>query len=216
MNLKQIFLEALEKSSTDNSIENGIFDISKQEHIEILRGHLLESNIDSKTVNQYLNKMLEGRYPDRQAYNSNGILVTFPTPEYKQKAIERGSHFEQNPRKGQANVFSGDEQPTQQSGQPTQQSGQQSGQQIEFEPTEPQQIQQTQQQEPQTPKSDDRTSDEKEQDAVAIEKALTTEYTLEEALRFGFYNKKNKWYDSSGDFIGNLWNVNGKQLILNK
>ena len=205
MNLKQIFLEALEQASTDISIENGIFDISKQEHIEILREYLFNSNIDHNIVNQYLNKMLEGKYPERQAYNSNGILVTFPTPEYKQKAIERGSHFEQNPRKGQANVFSGDEQPTQQSGQ-----------QIEFEPTEPQQIQQTQQQEPQTPKSDDRTSDEKEQDAVAIEKALTTEYTLEEALRFGFYNKKNKWYDSSGDFIGNLWNVNGKQLILNK
>ena len=83
MNLKQIFLEALEKANTDNSIESGIFDISKQEHIEILRGHLLESNVDSKTVNQYLNKMLEGRYPDRQAYNVNGILVTFPTPEYK-------------------------------------------------------------------------------------------------------------------------------------
>ena len=209
MNLKQIFLEALEKANTDNSIESGIFDISKQEHIEILRGHLLESNIDSKTVNQYLNKMLEGRYPDRQAYNVNGILVTFPTPEYKQKAIERGSHFEQNPKKGQANVFSGDEQPEQPNGQP-------SGQQIEFEPTQPQQIQQTQQQEPQTPKSDDRTPDEKEQDAVAIEKSLTTEYTLEEALKYGFYNKKNKWYDSSGDFIGNLWNVNGKQLILNK
>ena len=208
MNLKQIFLEALEKANTDNSIESGIFDISKQEHIEIIRGHLLESNIDSKTVNQYLNKMLEGRYPDRQAYNANGILVTFPTPEYKQKAIERGSHFEQNPKKGQANVFSGDEQPEQPSGQ-----------QIEFEPTQPQQIQQTQQtqqQEPQTPKSDDRTPDEKEQDAVAIEKSLTTEYTLEEALKYGFYNKKNKWYDSSGDFIGNLWNVNGKQLILNK
>ena len=209
MNLKQIFLEALEKANTDNSIESGIFDISKQEHIEILRGHLLESNIDSKTVNQYLNKMLEGRYPDRQAYNSNGILVTFPTPEYKQKAIERGSHFEQNPKKGQANVFSGDEQPEQPSGQP-------SSQQIEFEPIQPQQIQQTQQQEPQTPKSDDRTPYEKEQDAVAIEKSLTTEYTLEEALKYGFYNKKNKWYDSSGDFIGNLWNVNGKQLILNK
>ena len=209
MNIKQIFFEALEKASTDNSIENGIFDISKQEHIEVLREYLLESNIDSKIVNQYLNKMLEGKYPERQAYNSNGILVTFPTPEYKQKAIERGSHFEQNPRKGQANVFSGDEQPEQPNGQP-------SGQQIEFEPTQPQQIQQTQQQEPQTPKSDDRTPDEKEQDAVAIEKSLTTEYTLEEALKYGFYNKKNKWYDSSGDFIGNLWNVNGKQLILNK
>ena len=50
MNIKQIFLEALEKSSTDNSIENGIFDISKQEHIEVLREYLLNSNIDSKIV----------------------------------------------------------------------------------------------------------------------------------------------------------------------
>lgn len=66
MNLKQIFLEALEKANTDNSIENGIFDISKQEHIEVLREYLLESNIDSKIVNQYLNKMLEGKYPERQ------------------------------------------------------------------------------------------------------------------------------------------------------
>lgn len=205
MNIKQIFYEALEKASTDISIENGIFDISKQEHIEILRGHLLESNIDSKTVNQYLNKMLEGKYPERQAYNTNGILVTFPTPEYKQKAIERGTHFEENPRKGQANVFSGDEQPEQPSGQ-----------QIEFEPQQTQQIQQVQQQEPQQKKGDDRSPEEKEQDAVAIEKALTTEYTLEEALKFGFYNKKNKWYDTSGNFIGKLWNVDGKQLILNK
>lgn len=205
MNIKQIFYEALEKASTDISIENGIFDISKQEHIEILRGHLLESNIDSKTVNQYLNKMLEGKYPERQAYNTNGILVTFPTPEYKQKAIERGTHFEENPRKGQANVFAGDEQPEQPSGQ-----------QIEFEPQQTQQIQQVQQQEPQQKKGDDRSPEEKEQDAVAIEKALTTEYTLEEALKFGFYNKKNKWYDTSGNFIGKLWNVDGKQLILNK
>lgn len=205
MNIKQIFYEALEKASTDISIENGIFDISKQEHIEILRGHLLESNIDSKTVNQYLNKMLEGKYPERQAYNTNGILVTFPTPEYKQKAIERGTHFEENPRKGQANVFAGDEQPEQPSSQ-----------QIEFEPQQTQQIQQVQQQEPQQKKGDDRSPEEKEQDAVAIEKALTTEYTLEEALKFGFYNKKNKWYDTSGNFIGKLWNVDGKQLILNK
>ncbi len=202
MNIKQIFYEALEKASTDISIENGIFDISKQEHIEILRGHLLESNIDSKTVNQYLNKMLEGRFPERQAYNTNGILVTFPTPEYKQKAIERGTHFEENPRKGQANVFSGDEQPEQPSSQ-----------QIEFDP---QQVQQVQQQEPQQKKNDDRSPEEKEQDADAIEKALTTEYTLEEALKFGFYNKSNKWYDTSGNFIGKLWNVDGKQLILNK
>jgi hypothetical protein len=79
MNIKRIFLEALEQASTDISIENGIFDISKQEHIEVLREYLLNSNIDHNIVNQYLNKMLEGKFPERQAYNSNGILVTFPT-----------------------------------------------------------------------------------------------------------------------------------------
>lgn len=200
MNIKQIFFEALEKASTDNSIENGIFDISKQEHIEVLREYLLESNIDSKIVNQYLNKMLEGKYPERQAYNLNGILVTFPTPEYKQKAIQRGTHFEENPKKGQANVFTGDEQPEQPSGQ-----------QIEFEP---QQTQSVQQPEPQQKKSDDRTPEEKEQDALAIEKELTNEYTLEEALKYGFYNKKNRWFDSSGDYVGKLWNIDGKQLII--
>ena len=84
-----------------------------------------------KIVNQYLNKMLEGKYPERQAYNSNGILVTFPTPEYKQKAIQRGTHFEENPKKGQANVFTGDEQPEQPSAQ-----------QIEFEPQQTQSVQQ--------------------------------------------------------------------------
>jgi hypothetical protein len=45
---------------------------------------------------------------------------------------------------------------------------------------------------------------------------LTTEYTLQEALKFGFYNKRNSWFDSSGNYVGKLWNVDGKQLIINK
>lgn len=205
MNIKQIFLESLEKASTDIAIENGIFDISKQEHIEILREYLLQSNVDVNIVTNYLNKMVEGKYPERQAYNSNGILVTFPTPEYKQKAIARGTHFEENPKRGQANVFAGDEQPKQ-SEQPQQN--------IDFEPQKTASVQQP---EPvKEPKGDERTPEEKEQDAVAIEKALTMEYTLEEALKLGFYNKRNNWYDTTGEFVGKLWNVNGKQLIINK
>ena len=39
-----------------------------------------------------------------------------------------------------------------------------------------------------------------------------TEFTLEEAIRNGFYYKKNLWYDSEGKYIGRLWNVNGKQI----
>ena len=203
MNIKQIFLECLEKASTDIAIENGIFDISKQEHIEVLREYLLQSNLNPHLINFHLNKMVEGKYPERQAYNANGILVTFPTPEYKQKAIARGTHFEENPRKGQANVFTGDETPEQPSGQ-----------QIEFEPPQPKSEPVVSQPEPKQSKTDDRSKEEKEQDAQAIEKALTTEYTIEEAFKFGFYNKKNSWFDSTGKYIGKLWNIGGKQIIL--
>lgn len=205
MNIKNKVYQALEKANNDILLADGVFDIYKQEHIEILREYLIDDGVDIIFINEYLNKVVEGRFPERQAYNANGILVTFPSPEYKQRAIQRGTHFEENPKKGQANVFDGDEQ--------SEQPEQQSGQQVEFEP---QQTQPVQQSEPQKSKNDDRSPDEKEQDAIAIEKALTTEYTLQEALKFGFYNKKNKWYDTTGNYVGKLWNVNGKQLIINK
>jgi hypothetical protein len=49
----------------------------------------------------------KGKYPERQAYNKNGLLVTFPTPEYKARAIAKGTHFEKNPKVGQSNLFGG-------------------------------------------------------------------------------------------------------------
>lgn len=52
----------------------------------------------------------KGKHPERQAYNKNGILVTFPTPEYKARAISRGTHFEKDPRAGQSNLFGGGQQ----------------------------------------------------------------------------------------------------------
>lgn len=52
----------------------------------------------------------KGKHPERQAYNKNGILVTFPTPEYKARAIARGTHFEKNPKAAQSNLFGGGQQ----------------------------------------------------------------------------------------------------------
>lgn len=59
----------------------------------------------------------KGKYPERQAYNKNGLLVTFPTPEYKARAIQKGTHFEKNPKVSQSNLFGGGQQAPQ---QPTQ------------------------------------------------------------------------------------------------
>ena len=118
MNIKNLIFEALDKSSRDISIEDGVFDISKQEHIEILRCNLLEVGMSVEAVTAYLNNVAEGKYPERQAYNKNGILVTFPTPEYKQRAIERGTHFEKDPTKGKSNIFPGQSQGGEQAPQP--------------------------------------------------------------------------------------------------
>lgn len=61
----------------------------------------------------------KGKHPERQAYNKNGILVTFPTPEYKARAMANGTHFEKDPKVGQSNLFGGGNQAPQAGGQPT-------------------------------------------------------------------------------------------------
>ena len=210
MNIKKLIFEALDKSSKDISIEDGVFDLSKQEHIEILRGNLLEVGMSVETVTDYLNKVVEGKFPERQAYNKNGILVTFPTPEYKQKAIAKGTHFDKNPNKRDANVFTDD---------PTDQEKPNVEPEPEQKPTpdQPKSPEQPAAQ-PEKPKDDEdpdtRTPEEKQADAATVEKILRTEYTLEEAKSYGFYQKKNTWYDSDGNVVGKLWYVDGKKLII--
>lgn len=209
MNIKKLIFEALDKSSRDISIEDGVFDITKQEHIEILRSNLLEVGMSAETVTDYLNNVVEGKFPERQAYNKNGILVTFPTPEYKQKAIAKGTHFEKNPTKGDPNVFS-DETPS---------TGEKPKTEPEQKPTPDQpKPPETVTAQPEQPKDgedqDTRSPEEKQADAASVEKILKVEYTLEEAKSFGFYNKKNTWYDASGNVVGKLWYVDGKHLII--
>lgn len=101
----------------DERIQDGIFDMSNNSHMEALRESMTDkfgiSLNDSLSIH---NKMVEGKYPERQAYNKDGLLVTFPTPQHKARAIQRGTHFEQDPSKGAQNVFGG--QPAPAGGQP--------------------------------------------------------------------------------------------------
>lgn len=96
----------------DERIPDGIFDMSNNSHMDALRESLTDNHglalNDVKTIH---NKMVEGKYPERQAYNKDGLLVTFPTPQHKARAIQRGTHFEQDPSKGPQNVFGGGQQP---------------------------------------------------------------------------------------------------------
>lgn len=81
----------------DERIKDGIFRMDEEEHMDVLRDYFLKKGIAKEDAIRVTNRMVEGRFPERQAYNKDGILVTFPTPQHKSKAIQRGTHFEKNP-----------------------------------------------------------------------------------------------------------------------
>lgn len=98
----------------DERIQDGTFTMENDGHMDILQEYLEKYGLTKEEAEGVRNKMLEGRFPERQAYNKNGLLVTFPTPEYKARAIKRGTHFEQNPTKKAPNIsFAGQQPPAQ-------------------------------------------------------------------------------------------------------
>ena len=85
----------------DDRIHDGIFNIDKLEHVNILR-EVAENLYGSDFANELYvmlshNIIGEGNYPERQAYNKDGVLVTFPDAESKKAALKRCSHFESDP-----------------------------------------------------------------------------------------------------------------------
>jgi hypothetical protein len=112
MTRDRIIEKVLNDMSIDPRIPNGIFDIANTQHVGYLCEYLMGKGIESEIVYEFANVLLEkGKFPERQAYNRNGILVTFPTPEYKKEAIKAGTHFEDDPTKGQPNLFQNDKPP---------------------------------------------------------------------------------------------------------
>jgi hypothetical protein len=107
MNIIEKFLNRL---CLDERIVDGSFCLENDLHMDVLQEYLEKLGATKEDSIGVRNRMLEGKYPERQAYNANGILVTFPTPEYKKRAIDRGTHFEKNPKAVAPNV-SFDEKP---------------------------------------------------------------------------------------------------------
>ena len=93
----------------DARIGSGIIDLNNLLHREIIAEHLLDDGVDVTTVVGIVNELAirDGKYPDRQAYNKEGWLVTFPSPEYKNAAIKKGTHFASDPThgKGGMNIY---------------------------------------------------------------------------------------------------------------
>jgi hypothetical protein len=105
---KTILDEIFNAVEIDERIDTGIFDVSQPQHIDVFIEHAISHGLSEQFAINCANLLTEGKYPERQAYNVNGLLVTFPTPEYKQRALANGTHFEHNPKNAQVNIFGGD------------------------------------------------------------------------------------------------------------
>lgn len=81
----------------DERVSDGVFKMEEASHMDALRDYFVKRGITKEAATHVTNRMVEGKFPERQAYNRDGILVTFPTPQHKSRAIARGTHFEKNP-----------------------------------------------------------------------------------------------------------------------
>lgn len=85
----------------DERITDGIFRMDEEQHMDALRDYLVKRGIEKESAINITNRMIEGKYPERQAYRTeDGILVTFPSPQHKQKAIQKnpGKYVDKDPR----------------------------------------------------------------------------------------------------------------------
>lgn len=84
----------------DERVKDGVFKLDEVEHMNALRDKLIKRGLTLEDAIQVTNRMLEGKYPERQAYRKeDGILVTWPTPKHKAKAMAEnpGKYVDKNP-----------------------------------------------------------------------------------------------------------------------
>jgi len=85
----------------DERISDGIFRMEEEQHMNALRDYFVKKGITKEAAIHVTNHMVEGKYPDRQAYRAeDGILVTWPSPQHMAKAFKEnpGKYVKDNPK----------------------------------------------------------------------------------------------------------------------
>lgn len=99
--MSQIVDEILADVSLDGRVRDGVFRMDENDHMDALRDNLVKKGLTLEDAVIITNKMIEGKYPQRQAYRaSDGLIITWPTPAYKAKAMREnpGKYVDQDPR----------------------------------------------------------------------------------------------------------------------
>lgn len=199
----------------DGRIKNGIFDLGNPDHVFVLQEYLEKSGCGVDYIVEKTANLFEaGKFPERQAYNKDGILVTFPNKEYRDRAVNKGTHFAENPKKSDANIFT--------TPPPDVKAGGESDSIYQPDEQKPKDISIDQELSDKVVDTDkdERTPKEKQIDAVGVQSILTGQtplvnYSVDEAKKYGFYRKGMNWYNSEGELIGEqvFDETNGKPII---
>lgn len=103
-NVIDIVNDAILDVCTNPLVENGTFDPNNNEHMFLLM-ETLDGNLEEEHIAKAVSALkCEGKYPDRQAYNKEGWLVTFPSKEYRDAAIKRNTHSLSDPTHGKGGM----------------------------------------------------------------------------------------------------------------
>ena len=194
MNFKSLVNEI----GCDSRSKNGTLDLKNEDHVFVLQEYLEKAGYDINEIVEKTARLFEaGRFPERQAYNKDGILVTFPNKQYRDRAVNKGTHFAENPKKAQTNIFTADAENGVGQQSP---SGEDKKQPVTLDQTLEKDIVGDK-------NTDERTPREKKQDAYGVEAILMGQtplvnYSVDEAKKFGFYKKGFNWYDTEGSLIG--------------
>jgi len=85
----------------DERVSDGIFRMEEEQHMNALRDYFIKKGITKEAAIHVTNRMVEGRFPERQAYRAeDGILVTWPSPQHMAKAFKEnpGKYVKENPK----------------------------------------------------------------------------------------------------------------------
>jgi hypothetical protein len=103
--MNNIIENIINEAAIDPRIEDGIVNLKNPIHVQVIAENMFDAGIDETVVNEFVDEFMEeGKYPDRQAYNKEGWLVTFPSKEYRDRAIKKGTHSISDPTHGKGGM----------------------------------------------------------------------------------------------------------------
>lgn len=100
------FSKILRDICCDSRVKNGTPNLEDPEFCFVMQEYLMEVGIPEDEVVSKTSMLFEaGKFPERQAYNSDGLLVTFPTKNHRDRAVDKGTHFAENPKQSKPTIF---------------------------------------------------------------------------------------------------------------